>query len=95
MTAKTQFIEGLNKFDFDTKIDMIDKVLTHNGKSAAISEVEPGVFKVSGLEDDFKIFDGDVTAENIDEALSFVMDKCSKGMNCPTTALMLVHAILD
>lgn len=95
MTAKTQFIDGLNQFSFDTKIELIDKVLTHKGKHATISETAPGVFKVSGLEDDFNIFDGDVTEDNIDEALSFVMDKCSKGLNCPSTALMLVHALLD
>lgn len=94
MSAKTVMIDSICSLPFMARLTLLDKVLTSKGYNVTFTEQDGG-FIIHGLEDDFGAFDFTINEHTINDVIRPVLDKITKGMNCPATSMLLLRALLE
>lgn len=94
MSAKTVMIDSICALPFMARLTLLDKVLTSKGYNVKFTEQDDG-FSIHGLEDDFVVFDFAISEHTINDVIRPVLDKITKGMNCPATSMLLLRALLE
>lgn len=94
MSAKTVLVDEICALPFMDRLTLLDKVLTSKGYNVTFTEQDEG-FIIHGLDDDFGVFDFVITEHTINDVIRPILDKITKGMNCPTTSMLLLRALLE
>lgn len=94
MSAKTVMIDSICSLPFMARLTLLDKVLTSKGYDVKFTEQDDG-FKIAGLDDSLGVFDFVITEHTLNDVIRPVLDKVTKGMNCPATSMLLLRALLE
>ena len=94
MSAKTVVIDSICSLPFMARLTLLDKVLTSKGYDVKFTEQDDG-FKIAGLDDSLGVFDFVITEHTLNDVIRPVLDKVTKGMNCPATSMLLLRALLE
>ena len=94
MSAKTVMIDSICALPFMARLTLLDKVLTSKGYDVKFTEQDDG-FKIAGLDDSLGVFDFVITEHTLNDVLRPILDKVTKGMNCPATSMLLLRALLE
>ena len=94
MSAKTVMIDSICNLPFMARLTLLDKVLTSKGYDVKFTEQDDG-FKIAGLDDSLGVFDFVITEHTLNDVIRPVLDKVTKGMNCPATSMLLLRALLE
>lgn len=94
MSAKTVMIDSICSLPFMARLTLLDKVLTSKGQRVTFTEQDKG-FKIEGLDDSLGVFDFVIDEHSINDVLRPILDKVTKGMNCPATSMLLLRALLE
>lgn len=94
MSAKTVMIDSICNLPFMARLTLLDKVLTSKGYNVTFTEQDGG-FKIAGLDDSLGVFDFVITEHTLNDVIRPILDKVTKGMNCPATSMLLLRALLE
>lgn len=94
MSAKTVLVDEICALPFMARLTLLDKVLTSKGQRVTFTEQDNG-FKIEGLDDSLGVFDFVIDEHSINDVLRPILDKVTKGMNCPATSMLLLRALLE
>lgn len=94
MSAKTVLVDEICALPFLARLTLLDKLLSSKGQRVTFTEQAKG-FKIEGLDDSLGVFDFVIDEHSINDVLRPVLDKLTKGMNCPATSLLLLRALLE
>ena len=94
MSAKTVMIDSICNLPFMARLTLLDKVLTSKGQRVTFTEQDGG-FKIAGLDDSLGVFDFVITEHTLNDVIRPILDKVTKGMNCPATSMLLLRALLE
>lgn len=94
MSAKTVMIDSICALPFMARLTLLDKVLTSKGYDVKFTEQDDG-FKIAGLDDSLGVFDFVITEHTLNDVIRPILDKLTKGMNCPATSMLLLRALLE
>ena len=94
MSAKTVMIDSICALPFMARLTLLDKVLTSKGQRVTFTEQDGG-FKIAGLDDSLGVFDFVINEHSINDVIRTILDKVTKGMNCPATSMLLLRALLE
>lgn len=94
MSAKTVMIDSICALPFMARLTLLDKVLTSKGYDVKFTEQDDG-FKIAGLGDSLGVFDFVITEHTLNDVIRPILDKVTKGMNCPATSMLLLRALLE
>lgn len=94
MSAKTVMVDSICALPFMARLTLLDKVLTSKGYDVKFTEQDDG-FKIAGLDDSLGVFDFVITEHTLNDVIRPVLDKLTKGMNCPATSMLLLRALLE
>ena len=94
MSAKTVMIDSICNLPFMARLTLLDKVLTSKGYNVTFTEQDGG-FEIAGLDDSLGVFDFVITEHTLNDVIRPILDKVTKGMNCPATSMLLLRALLE
>lgn len=94
MSAKTVLVDEICALPFMARLTLLDKVLTSKGYDVKFTEQDGG-FIIHGLDDSFGVFDFAISEHTINDVIRPILDKVTKGMNCPATSMLLLRALLE
>lgn len=94
MSAKTVLVDEICALPFMARLTLLDKVLTSKGYDVKFTEQDDG-FKIAGLDDSLGVFDFVIDEHSINDVIRPILDKVTKGMNCPATSMLLLRALLE